>query len=364
MLQTGTSVFDGGIMENDMKSIQGRILWLICFVVLIVMGCGKKGSVYKFEINDKIDDVLLLETDATKENLCIVTDWDHQRNASVIIPKRYVVLLEADVKKKNIMVGSDLIQKYSYKKFSINVYSLETRALVKSYSLKDLKKNLPDDYHISPELSCCFRNNGQDYLKVDTSYVGQDSKLMHETFWLIINVDTDETRFVDVDTYYDDLLENNEKAEKYDIQLNIFHDWTQEPDCYRFLNANGFIPFLWGDYESPPPLFYCTTGSSTQGYRNEGIAEVEIVTYALPKENKELYSKFPGLKQYQGQEGLVAQIFLGNYPSAAEVMKLFLEEGQEISFEGCVMDGKYSIDGLPHEINSFEEFDQWIKPKE
>ena len=354
----------GSRMENDMKLIKKRILWLVFLVALIVIGCERKGSIYKFKMNDKIEAVLLLETDATKENLCIVTDWENQGNVLAIIPNRYIALIEAEGKEKNIIVGSDLIEKYSYEKFFINVYSLETRELVKSYSIKDLKKNMPSDYHISPSLSNCFQNNGQDYLKVYTSYVGRDSELMHKLFWLIINVDTDEMRFVDVDTYYDDLLESSEKAVRYRDQLRIFYDWTQDPNYYQFLNANGFARFQWEDFKSQTMFFRCVTGSSTQGYRNEGIAEVRIVTYALPKENKELYSKFPGLKQYQGQEGLVAQILLGNYPSAEEVMKLFLEEGQEISFEGCVMDGKYSIDGLPHKINSFEEFNQWFKTEE
>ena len=351
-------------MENDMKLIKKRILWLIFLMALIVIGCERKGSIYKFKMNDKLESVLLLETDATKDNLCIVTDWERQGNASAIIPKRYIALIEAEGQEKNIIVGSNLIEKYSYKKFFVNVYSLETKELVKSYSLKDLKKNMPSDYHIKPSLSNCFRNNGQDYIKVHTSYVGQDSELMNKLFWLIINVDTDEMRFVDVDTYYDDLLESSEKAVRFNNQLRIFFDWTQEPNYYQFLNANGFTLFQREDFKSQTKFFYCATGSGTQGYQDEGIAEVRIVTYALPKENKELYSKFPRLKQYQGQEGLVAQIFLGNYPSAEEVMKLFLEEGQEISFEGCVMDGKYSINGLPHKINSFEEFDQWFKTEE
>ena len=355
----------GGRMENDMKLIKKTILWLMFLMALIVIGCERKGSIYKFKINDTLESVLLMETDVTKENLCIVTDWENQGNASAIIPKRYIALIEAEGQEKNIIVGSNLIEKYSYKKFFINVYSLETQKLVKSYSLKDLKKNMPSDYHIKPSLSNCFRNNGQDYIKVFTSYVGQDSELMHKLFWLIINVDTDEMRFVDTGAYFDGLLESSEKMSRYNDQLRIFFDWTQEPDRYRFLSVNGFKLFDWEDYKSPTQSFSCTGRySDTIGFPNEGIAEVRIATYALPKENKELYSKFPGLKQYQEQEGLVARIFLGNYPSAEEVMKLFLEEGQEISFEGCVMDGKYSINGLPHKINSFEEFDQWFKPKE
>lgn len=346
-----------------MKLIKKRILWLILLVPLIIMGCEREGSSSNFDINYKMENNLLLEMDATKENLCIVTAREHQGNVSAIIPKRYIALIEAEGKKKNFTLGVNLIQKYSYKKFLARIYSLETRELVKSYRIEDMIKEVPSDYHISPSLPMCFRNNGQDYLRLNTSYVGTDPT-QTTRFYLIINVDTDEMSFVDIDTYYDEWQESGEKASRYLDQLHIFSDWTQEPNCYQFLSANGFIPLLWEDYEPPTKPIYFTTSSNTRGFINEGIAEVEIKAYALPEENKELYSKFPGLKQYQGQEDLVAQIFLGNYPSAEEIMKLFLEEGQEISFEGCVMDGKYSIDGLPHEINGFEEFDQWFKPSE
>ena len=103
-------------MENDMKLIKKRILWLIFLMALIVIGCERKGSIYKFKMNDKLESVLLMETDATKENLCIVTDWERQGNASAIIPKRYIALIEAEGQEKNIIVGSNLIEKYSYKK--------------------------------------------------------------------------------------------------------------------------------------------------------------------------------------------------------------------------------------------------------
>ena len=42
-----------------------------------------------------------------------------------------------------------------------------------------------------------------------------------------------------------------------------------------------------------------------------------------------------------------------------EVMRLLMEDGEEISFEGCVLPADESKDGEEHEIHSFEEFYQW-----
>jgi len=346
-----------------MSLIKKRILLVLLFLVLMITGCKKDVNSHEFKIDTKMNDILLLKTDATKESLCLITTGEKRWYASTIIPVRYIVLMDVEGAAKDVKVGTNLVRKSFYKRFFINIHSLETKELMKTYSIKELEKGVPADYCISSNKPLGFRSEGQDYLRISTSYVGKNPD--HTVgFFLIINIDTDEMRFIDIDTYYEDFQENSEKASRYHDQLRVFFDWTQEPDPYYFLDINGFKLFDGEDYKSPTRSIRCVTGWDTQGVKNEGIAEVSITTYALPKENKELYSKFPGLKQYQGQEGLVAQIFLGNYPSAEEVMKLFLEEGQEISFEGCVMDGKYSIDGLPHEINSFAEFDQWFKPEE
>ncbi|WP_268874764.1 hypothetical protein [Clostridium sp. Marseille-P3244] len=40
-------------------------------------------------------------------------------------------------------------------------------------------------------------------------------------------------------------------------------------------------------------------------------------------------------------------------------MRLLMEEGEEISFEGCVLPANESNDDKEHEIHSFEEFYQW-----
>ena len=53
-----------------------------------------------------------------------------------------------------------------------------------------------------------------------------------------------------------------------------------------------------------------------------------------------------------GEEDIVT-FYIGGAPTAEEILKLFLEDGEEISFEGCVLPAKLSIDEQDHEIRSF-----------
>ena len=81
----------------------------------------------------------------------------------------------------------------------------------------------------------------------------------------------------------------------------------------------------------------------------------------LPESNETLYKEFPGLKNYGGSEEDIVTFYIGGAPTAEEILKLFLEDGEEISFEGCVLPAKLSIDEQDHEIRSFEEYEQWYK---
>ena len=338
-------------------------LCLLCTTVLLT-GCYMAGY---DDLNHKstITDVLLLETNETKEDLCLVTTENNYVYAYDIIPNRYLVLTELKGKYKYIHEGGNIIFNVKYQKHDLNVYSVETKELVKTYTLKDLYSSLPKGYQIYLDYGMTgFRREGQDYLLFSAVQFKRNPKEDYIEKCVTINLETDEiVLYEDVSSHFELLEERSERAEKFKVDLDIFHEWTLEPDRHQFLTANGFIPLLkQNDSELSEKRFYCVTGFKTKGFLNEGIAEIEITANALPKENKELYTKFPGLKEYQGQEGLVAIIFLDNFPTTEEIFRLFIEEGAEISFEGCIMDGKYSKDGQPHEISSFEEFYEWYRP--
>lgn len=106
----------------------------------------------------------------------------------------------------------------------------------------------------------------------------------------------------------------------------------------------------------------------------DGMCEIYLPIHQLPTENEKLYEMFPQLKEKVTEEKendrdiendiLYVAIYLVDNPTPEETMKLLLPEGQEISFEGMGISKSRSIDGEAHEINSFEEYQQYLKPIE
>jgi len=177
-----------------MKLIKKRILLLVLLVFVLMVTSCKKYS-HEFETDQK--------TDATKENMCLITAGENQWYTSAIIPERYIVLMDVEG-------GTNLVEKCFYKSFFINIYSLETKELVKTSSIKELEKGVPAVFYIDPGRPLGFRSEGQDYLRIKTSCIGKNPD-QTTIFYLIINVDTGEMSFVDSNTYYDDFQENSEK---------------------------------------------------------------------------------------------------------------------------------------------------------
>ena len=91
------------------------------------------------------------------------------------------------------------------------------------------------------------------------------------------------------------------------------------------------------------------------------LLNVRIDVTALPKANETLYARFPGLKKYQGQEGLIINIYIDKCESLDEAFKLFIEEGREINFEGITVPADESTDGKEHAITNFGDYRKWSK---
>ena len=89
----------------------------------------------------------------------------------------------------------------------------------------------------------------------------------------------------------------------------------------------------------------------------------------LPSENAKLFSLFPELKEeYRnsmnvGTDKSVDIILTGN-PSEEEIMSLMIPDGQEISFEGIKISAENSVDGMEHDIHSFDEWREYFKVSE
>ncbi|WP_100066161.1 hypothetical protein [Miniphocaeibacter massiliensis] len=61
---------------------------------------------------------------------------------------------------------------------------------------------------------------------------------------------------------------------------------------------------------------------------NTDILTIDLSTPALPKENKELYSRFPELKQYRDGDWKMVKIIFANELTVEEVVGMFTEESE------------------------------------
>jgi len=165
---------------------------------------------------------------------------------------------------------------------------------------------------------------------------------------LLININTGEHRVVDLN--YSGIIQVNHSRD-FEIQQSFFDvEWmSQEPPLdvsYNlFLERNGIYR---GDYGG-----FRVTALSVPS----DTIEIALSSNNLPEENERLYTLFPDLEQFRNQDGIgIIIILTGGYWMAEEILSLFMEDGQDISFEGVIMSGDFSIDGEEHEIHSFEDY--------
>ena len=86
-------------------------------------------------------------------------------------------------------------------------------------------------------------------------------------------------------------------------------------------------------------------------------------------DNKKLYELFPKLRENLDKlisEGEKARVtfMLPDSIRDKELADMFFEHGEDISFDGVVVDGRHSVDGLPHKINNFDDFKKYMEPEE
>jgi len=102
----------------------------------------------------------------------------------------------------------------------------------------------------------------------------------------------------------------------------------------------------------------------------EGFMDVYIYDIGgIPKDNKKLYELFPKLRENLDKlisEGERAKVtfMLPDSISDKELLDMFFENVEDISFDGVIVDGRHSVDGLPHKINNFDDFKKYIEPEE
>lgn len=98
---------------------------------------------------------------------------------------------------------------------------------------------------------------------------------------------------------------------------------------------------------------------------------ITVYTYVdgLPKNNEKLHTMFPGLKTNMDKlsvnnENAKAEFMIPDSLTEEEIMRLFMPDGQELSFDGVIIDAAKSVDGLNHKVYSIEDLKKYMEPRE
>ena len=249
---------------------------------------------------------------------------------------------------------SSVPEDYDWKNINFHVYDIITRERIRTIDLLSLLDVLEEDvieefgYTQSTlvyELEA--REDGELYLGFLLSEIESNS-LDRRYLWLRMNFHTDE---VTLEESFSFERQNWTRAENRDFSLqmdvlSLGRMWNV--GNYDIFLINGIEIEAWGDVSLP--------NFTIGGAGFPGTAKISLQAILLPEESQSLYSRFPGLRQFQGREDLEVNVVITGYPTAEEILEMFMEDGREISFEGLRLRYDWSIDGEEHEINSFEDF--------
>ena len=317
----------------------------LCMVFIACAG----GAVYKMHREDRgwinknvmenINDLLYVEINPLSENKCIVTNEKRWSMVDNILWDGYIYVCEFKFE-RNVWQKTTLI-----KRAQVNIYDLQTRERVKTYDLKDILEQFAADTSWAGGISSYQKQGGDLYFQLWTN--GEDAEKDKDIY---INFTTDE---IVVKNRGASFSEVDEAKEADDNRLTALVQSIVAEDEIGLMQANGIKISKGTDLPDDSVKLI--------NFSERGYFCICLNRNSLPKENSTLYAEFPGLKDYQGEDGDMVYIYLGGYPTPEEILSMLIEEGEEISFEGCVLPAESSIDGKEHEIHSFEEYEQWKK---
>ena len=231
-------------------------------------------------------------------------------------------------------------------KFNVDIYDIKTGKKLKTIDVKSIFDNDDNIKPDKPYKAIALEYDGKPYIKVWSEKTSKDIENGYEDRLksVFINIE-DETYFED---WARDVLERRSKGER----ITAVDKW----DIFNeiLLKQNSLYSYI-------------TVSSSSvwEGFTDVYVYDID----RIPKDNKKLYELFPKLKENLDKlisEGKRAKVtfMLSDSISDKELADMFFENGEDISFDGVIVDGRHSVDGLPHKINNFDDFKKYIEPEE
>jgi hypothetical protein len=237
-------------------------------------------------------------------------------------------------------------------KYYVRIYDILTRELVRTINILDAIERLEwdeiEEYRFLTRSPSPYMENGELFFawRMTEFYQDVPASSRINNRWLRMNYLTEEMTVHEGDLA-DEMPLPNEKERDFCVCLSIFTDLSIYEGEIRLREA--LLPNNVIERNERNDFIVIDLGF-------QGVASITLLASLLPEESESLYSRFPGLRQFQGREDLRVQVVLTGYPTAQEILEMFMEDGREISFEGLFLPGSLSIDGEDHDIDSFEDY--------
>ena len=341
-----------------MRKIKIFICILLC---LYLLGCTKKTykvergeydltyktGYYASEINEDKDALYVIYS---HKGIGDDTKWGGEDDD--IIPNRYATdndlqgrYLDTFWDENGNPLGFNL-KTTELDKFNVDIYDIKTGKKLKTIDVKSIFDNDDNIKPDKPYKAIALEYDGKPYIKVWSEKTSKDIENGYEDRLksVFINIE-DETYFED---WARDVLERRSKGER----ITAVDKW----DIFNeiLLKQNSLYSYI-------------TVSSSSvwEGFTDVYVYDID----RIPKDNKKLYELFPKLKENLDKlisEGERAKVtfMLSDSISDKELADMFFENEEDMSFDGVIIDGRHSVDGLPHKINNFDDFKKYIEPEE
>ncbi len=289
---------------------------------------------YEFAKEDHVENIEWIGVAEDGVSTCIV-QYDKCPFFYNVVPGRYIIEFSESWSRKYIGYEEGFAYEYDYSESY--VYDIETGERRELFDFMSLMEQYPDMQMSDSLISGCFvlEDGSSIYQRIiePRAQVGVSSD-ERDPDYIWVNIE---------DGSYS-IEEERIKEEPWN-RTSIFI-YLEDDRLLKNNLPNKMLEEMSYTYASP--------------YKNyEGVFEVCGLAEYLPRKNEALYSLFPELEQYRGEENCYIYMLIGGNPSDEELLRLFMEDGQQISFSGGLLSGQYTIDGEDHEIYSFEDYERW-----
>lgn len=330
------------------KKVIIGIIIAVVLVIIVVLGIDYWKHTKSLSYDTEFDQILFAEQgEVSEQSMSFISKEEYRLNLlQNALLGQYV--MDCHVKGKEYYSWEKGIDKYIYKTAEIEFFNFVTGEIEKTIDIKEITEKYVPGFQW--DMWGPYIEATSDSIYISWGTLNPEIQIpdaWHEGRQMV-NVNYDTGKVIVGDLNIGELSEEQKKW-SHNTSFLYFMDTN-------FLKSNGFISYSPDDgFQKDTVYFFHYYGWDM------GIVGVQMTFSTLPKKNEALYSEFPKLKEYEGNENDIVTLYLGGYPTAEEVMKMIMEEGNEISFEGCVLPANESIDGEEHEIHSFEEYEQWKK---